>query len=94
MRIWNGQSRVCLSGSLAVRSSGLTVSVFSKTLFTPAGIDIYVRSTPSASEDQRVTTSTKQRQALLEKVIAAVHGVENRDVAELAKKGFQIPGVV
>jgi len=37
---------------------------------------------------------TEQRQELLEKVIVAVQGCKVGGVGELAKKGFQVPGVV
>jgi hypothetical protein len=63
---------------------------FSKTLFTPSGIDIYIRSSPSATS----SPTTEQRQELLEKVIVAVQGCKVGVVGELAKKGFQVPGVV
>ena len=63
---------------------------FSKTLFTPSGIDIYIRSSPSGGS----TPTTEQRQELLEKVIVAVQGCKVGGVGELAKKGFQVPGVV
>jgi hypothetical protein len=63
---------------------------FSKTLFTPSGIDIYIRSSPSAT----LSPTTEQRQDLLEKVIVAVQGCKVGGVGELAKKGFQVPGVV
>jgi hypothetical protein len=65
-------------------------TVFSKTLFTPAGIDIYIRSSPS----QEGGGTTEQRQELLEKVINAVQASKADGLGELAKKGFQVPGVV
>lgn len=71
--------------------------VFSKTLFTPAGIDIYVRSTPSTQAQQTgegsMGGSEEQRQEVLERVISALQA-QKGDVGELAKKGFQVPGVV
>jgi len=66
-------------------------TVFSKTLFTPAGIDIYIRSSPTQTGNG---ASTEQRQELLEKVITAVQASKAEGLGELAKKGFQVPGVV
>jgi hypothetical protein len=98
-RIWNGQSHVRPS-ALPTPSSSLQINHheriasdetdFSKTLFTPSGIDIYIRSSPSGS----TKPTTEQRQELLEKVIAAVQGCKVGEVGGLAKKGFQVPGVV
>lgn len=65
--------------------------VFSKTLFTPAGIDIYIRTAPSSSGTQ---ATEAQRQELLEKVIKAVKGVKADGLGDLAQKGFQVPGLV
>lgn len=66
-------------------------TVFSKTLFTPAGIDIYIRSSLNQTGNG---ASTEQRQELLEKVITAVQASKAEGLGELAKKGFQVPGVV
>lgn len=66
-------------------------TVFSKTLFTPAGIDIYIRSSPAQGSNG---ASTEQRQELLGKVITAVQASKAEGLGELAKKGFQVPGVV
>ena len=66
-------------------------TVFSKTLFTPAGIDIYIRSSPTQASNG---ATTEQRQEVLEKVITAVQASKAEGLGELAKKGFQVPGVV
>lgn len=63
---------------------------FSKTLFTPSGIDIYIRASPSGGTQP----TTEQRQELLDKVIIAVQGCKVGEIGDLAKKGFQVPGVV
>jgi hypothetical protein len=65
-------------------------TVFSKTLFTPAGIDIYIRLSPT----EQGAASTEQRQELLENVVRAVQASKADGLGELAKKGFQVPGVV
>lgn len=71
--------------------------VFSKTLFTPAGIDIYIRSAPNQLAQQTGEGSRgwseEQRQEVLERVINALQA-QKGVVGELAKKGFQVPGVV
>ncbi|KAL7421823.1 hypothetical protein Q5752_003594 [Cryptotrichosporon argae] len=53
------------------------VSYFSKTLFTPAGLDIYVRKHGDRDVD-----------AVISKVVEALQGV--RGVSELASSGFRV----
>jgi hypothetical protein len=93
LRILNGQSLVCYTSFFhflnRTHQDAYEID-FSKTLFTPSGIDIYIRSSPSATS----SPTTEQRQELLEKVIVAVQGCKVGVVGELAKKGFQVPGVV
>lgn len=68
----------------------LTLVVFSKTLFTPSGLDIYIRNSPSApkaaAEDLAV------RADLVRRIATALGQVEG--VSELAKGGFEVPGIV
>jgi hypothetical protein len=101
-QIWNGQSHVrpsrlplyplsvALHRGLSSWKRAKKSLVFSKTLFTPAGIDIYIRSVPGKT----TSPTTEERQVLLDKVIGAVQGSSERVIAELAKGGFQVPGVV
>lgn len=56
---------------------------FSKTLFTPAGLDLYVR----ALDDAPVNEAA--RKDIIEHVVAAV--LEVAEVRELAKGGFAVP---
>ncbi|WWC70023.1 uncharacterized protein I206_103967 [Kwoniella pini CBS 10737] len=68
------------------------VTFFSKTLFTPAGIDIYLRSSPDtslpASKDPAI------RSELLKQIVSAVKTIQEGGVSKLAEGGFEIPGVV
>lgn len=59
-------------------------SDFSKTLFTPAGVDIYLR-TPSEVD-------SPAKQALLDRIVKAVQASEG--ISALTKDGFHVPGVV
>ncbi|WWD17267.1 hypothetical protein CI109_101705 [Kwoniella shandongensis] len=68
------------------------VTFFSKTLFTPAGIDIYLRSSPSSANPASHDSSV--RKALLEQIVGAVKVVEDEGVAKLAQGGFEVPGIV
>ncbi|WVF71492.1 hypothetical protein IAT40_006298 [Kwoniella sp. CBS 6097] len=68
------------------------VTFFSKTLFTPAGIDIYLRTSPS--NPQPAATDPAIRKHLLESIVAAIGVVEDQGVKSLAKGGFEVPGVV
>ncbi|KAK8864435.1 hypothetical protein IAR55_001684 [Kwoniella newhampshirensis] len=68
------------------------VTFFSKTLFTPAGIDIYLRSSPSAPQPE--SHDTNVRQTLLDQIVFAVKAVDDEGVTKLAQGGFQVPGTV
>ncbi|WVQ99434.1 hypothetical protein IAU59_006569 [Kwoniella sp. CBS 9459] len=68
------------------------VTFFSKTLFTPAGIDIYLRTAPS--NPRPTATDPAVRKQLLDSIVAAVRVVEDEGVRSLAKGGFEVPGVV
>ncbi|OCF40372.1 hypothetical protein I317_05807 [Kwoniella heveanensis CBS 569] len=68
------------------------VTFFSKTLFTPAGIDIYLRTSPS--NPQSTSKDPATRKQLLESIVAAVGVVDDEGVKSLAKGGFEVPGVV
>jgi hypothetical protein len=67
-------------------------SVFSKTLFTPAGVDVYIRASTQDAKPQAM--DTKVRADLLAKIVQAVKGNEDQGVAKLADGGFEVPGVV
>ena len=67
-------------------------SDFSKTLFTPAGIDIYLRKSPSALMSR--SDDTAIRSQLLERIATAVKAIDHGDVAKMAIGGFEVPGVV
>ena len=54
--------------------------VFSKTLFTPAGIDVYVRSVPEQA-----------KQGLVDSVVDKLKQNGNEGVRMLSEKGFYIP---
>ncbi|ORY33978.1 hypothetical protein BCR39DRAFT_518005 [Naematelia encephala] len=73
-------------------SNGLdwAVTFFSKTLFTPAGIDIYIRASPSAT----VPASTEARIALRDKLVSLLKNNEDQGVVKLADGGFEVPGTV
>ncbi|WVQ67618.1 uncharacterized protein L199_005821 [Kwoniella botswanensis] len=68
------------------------VTFFSKTLFTPAGIDIYLRS--SSSYPSQDSQDTAIRSDLLKKIVSAVSEISEGGVSELARSGFEIPGIV
>ncbi|WWC94231.1 hypothetical protein V866_001071 [Kwoniella sp. B9012] len=68
------------------------VTFFSKTLFTPAGIDIYLRS--SSSYPPQNSQDTAIRSDLLKKIVSAVSEMSEGGVSELARSGFEIPGIV
>jgi hypothetical protein len=62
--------------------------VFSKTLFTPAGIDVYIRSTEGSNPDSAT------RQTLVDRIVQVVKENEDGGVKSLAQGGFDIPGVI
>ncbi|WVQ80760.1 hypothetical protein IAT38_002865 [Cryptococcus sp. DSM 104549] len=68
------------------------VTFFSKTLFTPAGIDIYLRSSPSAPNPESKNSAVRKK--LLDQIVAAVKDVGEGGVGTMAQKGFEVPGVV
>jgi len=57
---------------------GWAVTYFEKTLFTPAGVDIYARRKGGLSEE------------LLEQIKAEIRGLDNRNVKRLAELVFEI----
>lgn len=63
---------------------------FSKTLFTPAGIDIYVRTIPFSSKPQNFTA----REVLLQRLINEAQNNDVNSIRNLAKQGFRVPGNV
>lgn len=67
--------------------------VFSKTLFTPAGIDIYLRrsSTSSVADAEE---GNAVRSNLLGRIVAAVKASADKGVAKMAGEGFEVPGIV
>jgi hypothetical protein len=67
---------------------GALTTVFSKTLFTPAGIDIYVRTLPGQNPD------TPKRQALVDRIVEAVKRNEDDVIRKLSQDGFGVPGVL
>jgi hypothetical protein len=72
------------------RKASLTDNgVFSKTLFTPAGIDIYLRTTPG-----KAGTGQGSRRAVLETIITKLGEIPNENVRSIARDGFEVPGVV
>ena len=62
-------------------------AVFSKTLFTPAGIDVYIRSTAGSNPDSAA------RQTLVDRIVQIVKANEDGGVKALTQGGFNIPGV-
>ncbi|WWC89299.1 uncharacterized protein L201_004220 [Kwoniella dendrophila CBS 6074] len=68
------------------------VTFFSRTLFTPAGIDIYLRTSPNtslaASKDKSI------RAELLKNIVTAVNSIEEGGISKLAEGGFEVPGIV
>ncbi|KIR74296.1 hypothetical protein I310_01898 [Cryptococcus deuterogattii CA1014] len=66
------------------------VTYFSKTLFTPAGIDIYVRTIPFSSKPQNFTA----REVLLQRLINEAQDNDVNSIRNLAKQGFRVPGNV
>lgn len=66
--------------------------VFSKTLFTPAGVDVYIRA--STKDAKPEAKDTKARADLLAKIVQAVKANEDQTVVKLAGGGFEVPGVV
>ncbi|WVW83948.1 hypothetical protein I302_105971 [Kwoniella bestiolae CBS 10118] len=69
------------------------VTFFSKTLFTPAGIDIYLRSS-SLPEPNSNSQDTTIRSDLLKKIVSAVSEISEGGVSALARGGFEVPGIV
>lgn len=74
----------CKSGCVAQT----LIAVFSKTLFTPSGIDIYVRPLPGQNPD------TPKRQALVDRIVESVMRNEDEGITKLAQDGFGVPGVL
>jgi hypothetical protein len=68
----------------------LTQTVFSKTLFTPSGLDIYIRNSPSAPTAAAADLGV--RADLVRRIASALGQLE--EVGELAKGGFEVPGIV
>ena len=80
---WSGLSLV----SQAAQAAYL-YAVFSKTLFTPAGIDVYVRPLSGQNPD------TPKRQALVDRIVDVVKRNEDDGIKTLSKDGFGVPGVL
>ncbi|CAD6564732.1 MAG: hypothetical protein TREMPRED_000259 [Tremellales sp. Tagirdzhanova-0007] len=70
------------------------VTFFSKTLFTPAGIDIYLRTSPSASPAQMSTDTMAVRNHLLESIVAALKTNGHETVRRMVQDGLTVPGMV
>ncbi|WRT66405.1 uncharacterized protein IL334_003361 [Kwoniella shivajii] len=68
------------------------VTFFSKTLFTPAGIDIYLRASPNTANPNSQDTAIRAN--LLQEIVKAVKGVQEGGVGEMAQEGFEVPGIV
>ncbi|OXM82162.1 hypothetical protein C364_00274 [Cryptococcus neoformans Bt63] len=66
------------------------VTYFSKTLFTPAGIDIYVRTIPFSSKSQNLTA----RDVLLQRLVNEIQNIDADSIRNLAAQGFRVPGSV
>ncbi|OWT41912.1 hypothetical protein C362_00278 [Cryptococcus neoformans Bt1] len=66
------------------------VTYFSKTLFTPAGIDIYVRTIPFSSKSQNLTA----REVLLQRLVNEIQNIDADSIRNLAAQGFRVPGSV
>lgn len=84
--------RVCGICGSALRSRS-HLSDFSKTLFTPAGLDIYVRHSPISSEANTTSTTPAPAQSqtgLISALSAALHKNEAEVVRDLAVKGFTV----
>jgi hypothetical protein len=67
-------------------------AVFSKTLFTPAGIDVYLRKSPTSPRPN--SDNETVRRDLVAQIVEAVKGVEDGRVGKMAAEGFEVPGVV
>nr|ODN97581.1 hypothetical protein L204_02999 [Cryptococcus depauperatus CBS 7855] len=65
---------------------------FSKTLFTPAGVDIYIRKSPSVSNP--ASEDNVARTTLLKRITEAVQAAEDETLRRLTSKGFEVPGTV
>ena len=63
-------------------------------MFTPAGIDVYLRKAPASPASSSVGDDTGRRSALLGKIVAAVRGNGDGGVAKMAASGFEVPGIV
>lgn len=63
---------------------------FSRTLFTPAGIDIYVRTIPSSSKSQNLTAP----EDLLQQLVNEIQNIDVNSIRTLATQGFRVPGSV
>ncbi|WVN88356.1 uncharacterized protein L203_103562 [Cryptococcus depauperatus CBS 7841] len=68
------------------------VTYFSKTLFTPAGLDIYIRKSPSVSNPG--SEDNVARTILLKRITEAVQAAEDETLRRLTSKGFEVPGTV
>ncbi|OXB39859.1 hypothetical protein J007_00281 [Cryptococcus neoformans] len=66
------------------------VTYFSKTLFTPAGIDIYVRTIPFSFKSQNLTA----REVLLQRLVNEIQNIDADSIRNLAAQGFRVPGSV
>ncbi|OWZ60151.1 hypothetical protein C356_00285 [Cryptococcus neoformans c45] len=66
------------------------VTYFSKTLFTPAGIDIYVRTMPFSFKSQNLTA----REVLLQRLVNEIQNIDADSIRNLAAQGFRVPGSV
>ncbi|OXC67480.1 hypothetical protein AYX13_03989 [Cryptococcus neoformans] len=66
------------------------VTYFSKTLFTPAGIDIYVRTIPFSSKSQNLTA----REVLLQRLVNEIQNIDADSIRNLAAQGFRVSGSV
>ncbi|RSH87331.1 hypothetical protein EHS25_003240 [Saitozyma podzolica] len=66
------------------------VTFFSKTLFTPAGIDIYVRPSRQSDTADVVPPPQDARNELVGRIAAALQGA-TEEVVQLASGGFEVP---
>jgi hypothetical protein len=59
-------------------------------MFTPAGLDIYIRNSPTAPKPAAADLTV--RADLVRRIAAALGQVEG--VSDLARGGFEVPGIV
>ncbi|ORX36624.1 hypothetical protein BD324DRAFT_626599 [Kockovaella imperatae] len=71
--------------------SGLewAVTYFSKTLFTPAGIDIYIR---RKSDTDATDVPPEKNTQLRNMIVQAIQANNHEAITKLAKDGFDVPG--